>query len=343
MPRVVVAFDKFRGTATAPDLTDAAVRAAEAAGWAAAGVPLADGGEGSLRCVGGANRWIETIDALGRPVRAGWRLDGTRAFIEMAEAGGLEQIGGPAANDPITATTRGVGELIEAALNSGASTITVFLGGSATTDGGTGVIDVIASHPRLPEVDLVAATDVTERFVEAASVFAPQKGADEEQVAQLTARLRETCEMYSTRFGIDVGRVAGGGAAGGLAGGLVALGGRIVSGFDVVADAVGLDAALSGADLVVTGEGRLDAASFHGKVVGSVWARARAFGIPVLTIVGRCDPGLEAPPGLSIECLTDRFGESDAMTNVSSLVNEVVRDALHVRGQMMIESDTEDL
>jgi glycerate kinase len=325
---LVAAFDKFKGTASARSLTHAAVRAAESCGWTALGVPLADGGEGSLDCVGGANRWVDTTDALGGPVRAGWRLDGSDAFIEMAEAAGLARIGGADANDPIAASTRGVGELIRSALDEDASTVVVFLGGSATVDGGIGAVEVIASHPRISDVDLIAATDVTERFLEAPSVFGPQKGADETQVAHLTDRLEATAAFYADRFGVDVRDVAGGGAAGGLGGGLVALGGRVVPGFDVVAAAVGLDPALVDADLVVTGEGRLDAASFHGKVVGSVWARARDHGTPVVAIVGSCERDFEPPAGLSIACLSERFGSAASLADAPRLVARVTRDLL---------------
>ena len=139
-PKVVVAFDKFRGSATATELSDSAVAAATALGWDAVAIPLADGGEGSLDVIGGPNKTTTVTSPLGDPIDARWRLDGRTAYIEMAAASGLAVVGGSEANDAVAADTTGTGELISTAIELGATTVVVFLGGSATTDGGWGAI-----------------------------------------------------------------------------------------------------------------------------------------------------------------------------------------------------------
>ena len=139
-PRLIAAPDKFKGTASAAEIAAAACRAAEAAGWEAEPLPMADGGEGTLAALGGANRHTVVTNPLGDPVSAGWRLDGHVAVIEMAQASGLQLVGGASGNDALAASTYGTGELIEAALERGAQRIIVCVGGSATTDGGFGAL-----------------------------------------------------------------------------------------------------------------------------------------------------------------------------------------------------------
>ncbi len=168
------------------------------------------------------------------------------------------------------ATTAGTGQLILRAVSLGARQVVVGCGGSATTDGGAGALGVIGSVAALQGVDLVAACDVTTGFLDAAGVFGPQKGATPEQVELLTDRLGRLATRYRDEFGVEVTQLPGVGAAGGLAGGLAALGARITSGFELVAEFVDLDSQLAAADLVMTGEGYLDRQSFSGKVVGGV-------------------------------------------------------------------------
>ena len=187
--RVVVAPDKFRGTATAVELVDALGRVAARAGCDVIGVPMADGGEGTLDALGGANRMSTVTGPVGDPIEAEWRLDGQLAVIEMARASGLEIAGGAEENDPIGATTYGTGELISGALEAGARRVVVGVGGSATTDGGLGALRALYPLQRLRGLDIVVACDVTTRFVDAAEVFGPQKGASAKQVALLTRRL----------------------------------------------------------------------------------------------------------------------------------------------------------
>ncbi len=328
MPRVVAAFDKFRGTATALELTAGAVETARRSGWDAVAIPLADGGEGSLEVIGGPNKFTTVTDPLGDPVEAGWRLEGRTAYVEMAAASGLSLVGGAAGNDAVAADTYGTGELIGTAIELGARSVVVFLGGSATTDGGLGAIRAMPPAPRMKGIELVVACDVRTRFVDAAAVFGPQKGASAAQVKLLTRRLERLVQVFQETYGVDVSALDGAGAAGGLAGGLVALGARIESGFSVLAERAELDVALSGADLVVTGEGYLDAESFNGKVVGGVaeWARAEAR--PVLAVVGERDPDLVCPVDVEVVSLVERFGHDRAMNDTVALVNLVVEQRL---------------
>ena len=251
--RVLAAPDKFRGTATAPEVAAAVARAAIAAGAEADEVPLADGGEGTLDALGGANKATVVTGPLGDPVEAAWRLDGQTAVIEMAQASGLEVVGGPEGNDAVAASTYGTGELIAAAVERGAREVIVGVGGSATTDGGLGALRALEPAPRLRGVELRVACDVRLRFVDAAEVFGPQKGASPAQVELLRRRLERLAQIYLEERGVDVTDLEGAGAAGGLAGGLASLGARLEPGFDLVADTVDLDERLEGCDLVVTG------------------------------------------------------------------------------------------
>ena len=324
--RVLAAVDKFRGTATAHEVASAIGDACWDLGHDIVELPLADGGEGLLAVFGGANRSQRVTGPLGAPVEAGWRLNGRTAIIEMAQAAGLELAGGPEVNRPLDATTAGVGELILHAIAVGARRVIVGLGGSATTDGGLGAVQAIGSPGRLKGVDIRIACDVTTTFVDAARVFGPQKGATPAHVDLLTGRLQRLSQMYENDYGMDVTEVPGSGAAGGLAGGLVALGGKIEPGFDLVADEVGLYDAIENADLVITGEGHLDAQSFEGKVVGGVSRLAHAHNIPVAVICGFADD--DVADRLPTYSLTDRYGLEAATSQTRRLINETAKEIL---------------
>jgi glycerate 2-kinase len=292
---------------------------ARAAGWAAREFPLSDGGEGTLGSLGGPNRSNVVTGPLGQPTSAGWRLDGGRAVVEMALASGLLLAGGRSANDPLRATTRGTGELIAAAIAAGAGEIIVGVGGSATTDGGLGAVEALGGKTFSEQgVTVRVACDVRTRFVQAASVFGPQKGADEAQVRALAERLERLADEYASRYGIDVRPLVGGGAAGGLGGGLAALGAELVPGFDLIAAATGLDAALGEADTVATGEGRLDQTSLEGKTVAGVAERASRCGLPVLVIAGSTAIQMEAP--VTTVSLVESFGEELAWSATADLI-----------------------
>jgi glycerate kinase len=310
--KVVAAVDKFRGTATARDVAAAIGSACWEAGHDCAEFALADGGEGLLDALGGANRTTRVTGPLGAPVDAGWRLHRGTAVIEMARASGLALAGYAEGNRPLDATTAGTGELIDAALNAGARRIVVGLGGSATTDGGLGAIRAITMPARLRAVELLVACDVTTPFSAAAAVFGPQKGATPAQVRLLTGRLDRLAQQYLADHGVDVQAIPGAGAAGGLAGGLAALGGKVVPGFDLVADELGLHDAIEDADLVITGEGHLDAQSFAGKVVGGVARLAGEAGVPVAAIVGVADS--DVADVLPTYAIADLYGLDRALS-----------------------------
>lgn len=338
---MIAAPDKFRGSLSAPAVAAAMVAGARAAGWEGRALPLADGGEGTLDAFGGANRRTVVTGPVGEPVVAAWRLDGQTAIIEAAAAAGLDLVGGKARNDPVEATTYGVGELIAAAIAAGASEVIVGVGGSASTDGGLGAISALGGHPFSDlGVSVAVACDVTTSFLNAARTFAPQKGADGAQVRLLAERLASTANHYRAQFGIDVAGMAGAGAAGGLAGGLAALGARLASGFDLVASVAGLEAALGpvhidlsttrrsdcGPGAVTTGEGLLDTTSLEGKVVGGVVAAARRRKVPVLAIVGGCTQDLAADSlgtGNEFVSLSAAYGTDRAWSEPERLIADV--------------------
>ena len=268
--RVLAACDKFKGTLTAAQACAAVGAACWDLGIECTEMPMADGGEGTLEIFGGPNRSTVVAGPLGDPVRAEWRLSGGTAVIEMARASGLALVGGAEKNDPIAASTKGTGQLIDEALTLGAKRIIVCLGGSATTDGGLGAVRAIGTPARLKAVEFLVACDVETYFAEAADVFAPQKGASPAQVRLLRGRLEQLAGTYEREFGVSVAALEGSGAAGGLAGGLAALGATLLPGFQMVAEETGFDEAVRTHDLLITGEGMLDDTSYDGKVVGEI-------------------------------------------------------------------------
>ena len=309
--RVAAAVDKFKGTATGKQVAAAVGSACWELGHDCTELPMADGGEGTLEALGGANRTSVVTGPLGDPVNAEWRMYRGTAVIEMARASGLTLIGGAVNNDAMAASTIGTGELIDMALDAGAKKIIVCLGGSATTDGGYGALRAITSPHRLRGVKLLVACDVRTRFLEAAEVFGPQKGASPAQVKLLTGRLQRLAQIYQHDYGVDVREIDGTGAAGGIAGALVALGGRLIPGFDLVADELDLHDVIAAADIVITGEGYLDEQSFEGKVVGGVQEMAAEAGKPVGAIVGDAAP--EVASRVEHISLVDDYGNDKAM------------------------------
>ena len=264
---------------------------------------------------------------LGEPVEAGWRLDRRRAVIEMAEASGLELAGGPEGNDPVAATTTGTGELIAAAVEAGARRVLVGVGGSATTDGGLGAlrgaVPAAAAAGHRADRGLRRAHPLRRRGRALRSAEGRDRGAGAAAArpARAAGRRLPRPTTASTCAALE-----GAGAAGGLAGGLAAVGARLESGFEVVADEVELFDRLEHADLVITGEGFLDAESFDGKVVGGVVDLAAELGIPVLAIAGRCFDGVDER--VDAVSLVDRFGEERSMTDALGCIEAVVADHL---------------
>jgi glycerate kinase len=323
--RIVIAPQEFKGTLTASEAAAAMAEGALTASPEAEveAIPMADGGPGTVEAVATAaadGRTVTTTvrDPLGRPVQAQWGiLGGTTGVIEMAAAAGLWRLTDEE-RDPRTASTYGVGELVLAALDAGCRRLTVGLGGSATNDGGAGMaqalgvrpldahrgelplggaalarlerIDLSGLDPRIARCEVVAATDVTNPLCgpEGASlVYGPQKGASPETARALDAALRRYAQIVERDVGASVLDEPGAGSAGGLGAGLIAfLGARIEPGVEVVAHAVCLRERLRGADLVLTGEGRLDGQTGYGKTVTGVARIAADEGVPAVAVVG---------------------------------------------------------
>ena len=322
MKKCVVVSDSFKGTVSSREICEIAQRVIPRhfPACEVVCIPVADGGEGTVDCfiqAMGAQRVEVTVtNALGEKSAAAYARIGELAIIEMAAAAGLPQVG--ALRCPGTATTYGVGELIAHAAHSGCKRILLGLGGSATNDGGCGCaaalgvgfldadgqsfvpvgdtlgriarVDTAKADELLRSVEITVMCDVTNPLygpTGAAYVFAPQKGADAEKVKSLDAGLRHFGDVIRSQLGIDVSAMPGAGAAGGMGAGCVALlGGTIQSGIDAVLDVTGFDRQLEGADLVITGEGRIDSQSADGKVVSGVARRTRAKGVPLIAIAG---------------------------------------------------------
>ena len=322
MKKCVVVSDSFKGTVSSREICEIAQRVIPRhfPACEVVCIPVADGGEGTVDCfiqAMGAQRVEVTVtNALGEKSAAAYARIGELAIIEMAAAAGLPQVG--ALRCPGTATTYGVGELIAHAVDSGCRKILLGLGGSATNDGGCGCaaalgvrfydadgqsfvpvgdtlgriarIDNAEAEALLRSVEITVMCDVTNPLygpTGAAYVFAPQKGADAEKVKSLDAGLRHFGDVIRSQYGLDVSAMPGAGAAGGMGAGCVALlGGTIQSGIDAVLDVTGFDRQLEGADLVITGEGRIDSQSADGKVVSGVARRTRAKGVPLIAIAG---------------------------------------------------------
>jgi len=284
---VLVAPDSFKGTLTAAEVAAAIGRGLESAGRPVDLCPVADGGEGTLaallEAIGGERRTAKVSDPLGRTVEAEFAL-GERGvgIVEMAAASGLGLVD-PEDRDAIAASTYGTGQLIMAAVEAGAQVVYLGVGGSATTDGGSGAVQAIREAGGLGRARITVLCDVRTPFEQAARVFAPQKGADADAVARLTRRLND----QARRLPRDPRGVPMTGAAGGLSGGLwAAFDAELVPGAQFVLDAAGFDRRMRAARAVVTGEGKLDRQSLAGKVVSEVSTRARQAGVPCHAIVG---------------------------------------------------------
>jgi glycerate 2-kinase len=286
---VLVAPDSFKGTFRASQVAAAIGRGLERAGLMPPDLcPVADGGEGTidalLPSLGGEIVGAHAHDPLGRELKGSFALieDGGTAIVESATASGLALLAEDE-RDPWAASTYGTGELIAAAAQSGAQVVVVAVGGSATMDGGAGAVEAIEEAGGLDGARLVALCDTRTPFEHAPKVFGPQKGADEAMVTRLEERFAE----LSARWSRDPRGVPMTGGAGGLSGGLwAALGAVLEPGAAWVLDALGFDERMRAARAVITGEGKLDEQSLHGKLVGEVGTRARQAGVPLHAIVG---------------------------------------------------------
>jgi glycerate 2-kinase len=330
--RIVVAPQEFKGTLTAAEAAQAMVAGAVRAlpDGTLDAVPLSDGGPGLIDAIeasrGGSVVMTTVQDPLGRLTEARWlQLEDGTAVIESAEAAGLTLLNEDE-RDPRVTTSYGVGQLVAAALDRRSGRIIVGLGGSATNDGGAGMaaalgvrfldsdgsdlprggsalaaldkINISTLDPRLSETSVLAAADVTNPLCgpEGASlVYGPQKGASGQVAMELDAALFRYGDIVERDVGVPVLTAAGAGAAGGLAAGLIAFAGAEVRpGFEVVAEAVGLRERLAGADLLLTGEGRLDRQTVYGKTVASAGRLAAEYGVGTLVVPGSLAAGWEA-------------------------------------------------
>jgi len=287
-PRALVAPDSFKGTFDARAVAHALADGLREAGWETDVCPVADGGEGTLEllveALGGELVEVRASDPLGRRVDCAFGLvdGGATAIVEMAQASGLARVD-ERERDAWRASTAGTGELILAAAGTGAREILVAVGGSATTDGGAGAIAAIRAGGGIGAARLRVLCDVEAAYEDAPRIFAPQKGAD----AAMVARLEERLAMLADTLPRDPRGLRFGGCAGGLSGGLwAAFGAELCAGTAFVLDALGVDARMRGAQLVVAGEGGLDEQSFGGKIVGELVRRARAADVAIHAVVG---------------------------------------------------------
>jgi glycerate kinase len=334
--RVLIAPDCYGDSLTAVEAAEAIAR-----GWRRGRpddeltlAPQSDGGPGFvgvLACRVGDVKTLRVSGPLTEEVSADWVLHPApprTAYIECAQACGLALLGGPpTVQTALAAHSRGVGQLIAAAVAAGAGRIVVGLGGSSCTDGGRGMIEELAAHARsrnesslaaarklLVDVELIAATDVEHPLLGpmgAAAVFGPQKGADEDTVRVLEQRLSDWAVEVNAAAGRTVSDQAGAGAAGGIGAGLLALGGRRESGAAIIAEHTRLADDVAAAQLVITGEGRFDDQSLHGKVVSALAAGARSHHIPVLVLAGQVtlDEAARREAGIAAALsITDRAG-----------------------------------
>lgn len=332
MKKVVVAFDSFKGSVSAYEAGEAAMKglAGVLPGCKIVNIPIADGGEGTVEAIarvakGEASR-VEcaTLDPLMRPVLASYMIlaDGTTAVVELAAASGLPLVE-PELRNPLRTSTFGTGVLIKDALGRGCRRFVIGLGGSATNDGGMGLLAALgfrfadaAGHElrpvgeNLPQVaavecshadsrlagcSFVAACDVTNPLtgnMGAARIFAPQKGADAQAVEYLDKGLEAFAAAIERCCGRDISALPGAGAAGGVGGGIAALlDAELKPGSEIILDMANFDAEIADADLIITGEGRVDSQTGMGKAVGAVLRRAHRVGVPVVGLAGSIDTG----------------------------------------------------
>lgn len=375
MKKVVIAADSFKGSISSAQFADVCCRVIKSVmpGCETVGLALGDGGEGTVDALAAALSaqmvQVTVSDPLLRPVTARYALspDGAVAVMEMAQASGLPLLKAGERN-PMAASSYGTGQMMAAALDSGCSEIMLGIGGSATNDGGLGMlcalgavlrdgdgrvmdtcgcgadmakvadIDLSGLHPRLADVRLTVACDVDNPFCGAdgaAYVFAPQKGADRAMVEALDCGMDNLAGVYRRLTGIDVRHTAGAGAAGGLGGALSAvLGARLVPGIEMVLQAIGFDKLIAGADLVITGEGRIDSQTLMGKTPAGVLAAARAAAVPVVAVGGSVDhsPQLDEAGFAGIfsiqpapVSLQEALDPATAARNLAATVTQIIR------------------
>ena len=360
--KILVAPNSFKGTLTATQAAHAIARGVREVMPDAevVEVPVADGGEGTAEALVTANHgryeWVNVAGPLGDPVLASFGLidDGKTAVLELASASGFALV--PAARrDVKRASTYGFGQLLDAARKAGARSIIAGIGGSATNDAGAGMaqalgvrlldsagddvprggaallqvdrIDVSGMDSEWNSVTVRVACDVTNPLTGprgASAVYGPQKGADQAAVLLLDRALTHFAEVIERDLGRRVANVPGAGAAGGTGAGMIAfLNAKLERGAPLIVAASGFDDHISGADLVITGEGRVDAQTAYGKAPGEVAGRAKAAGVPVLLLAGSKGPGWDAlsEAGVSAVATVDEVGDlQDALNDPEGML-----------------------
>ena len=339
MKKVVVISDSFKGTLSSREICDIARESVPRIlpGCAVTAIPVADGGEGTVSCfldsIGASPVTVSVQGPYGETVDAVYARKGNRAIIEMASAAGLPMVGSNL--DPERTTTNGVGMLLRHAVENGCNELLLGLGGSCTNDGGCGCaaalgtrffdadgnpfvpvggtlgniarIDNRETEKLLRGVSLTLMSDVDNPLCGArgaAHVFGPQKGADAAMVERLDAGLAHLASVIERDLGVRVADIPGAGAAGGMGAGCMAfLGARMRSGIEAVLDLVDFDAQIDSADLVITGEGRIDSQSVHGKVISGIAKRTQRRGVPLVAIVGSIAPDAQQAYELGVTAM----------------------------------------
>lgn len=374
--KIVIASDSFKGSLTSLEVAEATTEGIRRAcpSCSVLSIAIADGGEGMVQAMSDVMETtgvsVRVHDPLGRHIMARYAMtkDGT-AIMEMAQASGLTLLSDEE-RDPLQTSTYGTGEMILDALGRGCRRFIIGIGGSATNDGGTGMLEALgfgfigndgqslkglrgsmlenitdidssAVHHGIYESEFIIACDVDTPFCGpegAAKVFASQKGADQESVGLLEAGMQSLCSIIRRKYGTDLSSIPGTGAAGGLGGAFLAfMNARLERGIDIVLDAVGFDEKIKDADLVITGEGKIDAQSVHGKVISGIAARAQATGVPVMAIAGIADISSDQARkyGLAAVCpiaprpetesgLRDSMRPETAMYNITETVSKAL-------------------
>lgn len=372
--KIVIAPQAFKGSLHAADVAEAIARGIRQVFPDAqlVLVPIADGGEGTVqalvRSTGGTFQQSRVMGPLGEPVAARWGILGDKrtAVIEMAAASGLPLILREERN-PLLTTTYGTGELVSQALNRGIGKLIMGIGGSATNDGGVGMAQALGVHfrdaegrelplgaaglsrlaqidlsgldPRVRDIEVEVASDVNNPLCGpngAASVYGPQKGATPEMVRELDDALAHYADILKRDLGIDIKDMPGAGAAGGLGAGLVAfLHATLHPGVDIVFQALGIDRVLAGADLVITGEGRMDSQDIYGKAPIALAQLAKRRGIPTIAIVGSTGRDYRVVYGHGIDAVIGTVNRPMALDRALAESSRLVTEAAMRAGRMV--------
>ena len=339
MKECIVISDSFKGTLSSLEICDVARQSIPKIfpGCKVVTIPVADGGEGTVECFVEAIQatpvTVDTTGPYGEGIQATYARSGSKAVVEMACAAGLPMVG--ERRNPELTTTYGVGTVIRHAVESGCTEILLGLGGSATNDGGCGCaaalgvkfydqegkefvplgkdmdqidkIDVSEARELLKNVKITVMCDVENPLygpTGAAYIFGPQKGADEEMVLRLDGKLRKLDEVLQRELGLSIAQQPGTGAAGGMGAGCIAfLGAELKSGIEAVLDLVEFDSRLETADLVITGEGRIDSQSVHGKVISGIAKRTSVRNVPLIAVVGCIDKSADEAYDLGVTAI----------------------------------------